>query len=94
VTIARRGETFDEAVPSTHGIQVSSLPLTTHVLDAPVTLKIWDFGGQDIYHGTHALFLKPRAVFSVVWTPGVFHAEPVVLGPSEAARRWRRKTGL
>jgi internalin A len=35
----------------------------------PVTLKIWDFGGQDIYHGTHALFLKSRALFPIVWTP-------------------------
>jgi hypothetical protein len=39
-----RGESFDEAVPSTHGIQVSSLPLAPQVFDAPVTLKIWDFG--------------------------------------------------
>jgi internalin A len=65
-----RGESFDEAVPSTHGIQISSQPFAQHVLDAPVTLKIWDFGGQDIYHGTHALFLKSRAIFPVVWTPG------------------------
>ena len=64
-----RGENFDEAVPSTHGIQVSSLPLAPQVFDAPVTLKIWDFGGQDIYHGTHALFLTSRAVFALVWTP-------------------------
>ena len=64
-----RGESFDEAVPSTHGIQVSSLPLAPQIFDAPVTLKIWDFGGQDIYHGTHALFLKSRAVFPLVWTP-------------------------
>ncbi len=32
-------------------------------------LRIWDFGGQDIYHGTHALFLKSRAIFMLVWTP-------------------------
>jgi internalin A len=64
-----RGESFDETVPSTHGIQVSSVPLTPHVFDAAVTLKIWDFGGQDIYHGTHALFLKSRAVYPLVWTP-------------------------
>jgi internalin A len=64
-----RGKSFDEAVASTHGIQLSSLPLATDVLDVPVTLKIWDFGGQDIYHGTHALFLKSRAVFPIVWTP-------------------------
>ena len=64
-----RGESFDETVPSTHGIQVSSLPLAPRGRDTPVTLKIWDFGGQDIYHGTHALFLKSRAVFLLVWTP-------------------------
>jgi internalin A len=64
-----RGESFDEVVPSTHGIQVSSVPLAGQVLDAPVTLKIWDFGGQDIYHGTHALFLQSRAIFPLVWTP-------------------------
>ena len=29
----------------------------------------WDFGGQDIYHGTHALFLRSRAVFLILWTP-------------------------
>jgi len=63
-----RGESFDEAVPSTHGIQMSSLPLAPQVFDAPVTLKIWDFGGQDIYHGTHALFLNSRAIFLIVWT--------------------------
>jgi hypothetical protein len=64
-----RGKSFDEAVPSTHGIQVSSQRLAPHVSDGQVTLKIWDFGGQDIYHGTHALFLKSRAVFPLVWTP-------------------------
>src|SRR5262249_13746573 len=26
------------------------------------------FGGQDIYHGTHALFLRSRALFLLVWT--------------------------
>jgi internalin A len=46
----------------------SSLPLATQAFDAPMTLKIWDFGGQEIYHGTHALFLKSRAIFSLVWT--------------------------
>ena len=64
-----RDESFDEAVLSTHGIQLSSVPLALQVAGAPVTLKIWDFGGQEIYHGTHALFLKSRAIFQLVWTP-------------------------
>jgi hypothetical protein len=38
--------------------------------DNTATLKIWDFGGQDIYHGTRALFLKTCTVFLLVWEPG------------------------
>ncbi|MCH9808555.1 MAG: hypothetical protein K0U74_12555 [Alphaproteobacteria bacterium] len=34
-----------------------------------VPLHLWDFGGQDLYLGTHALFLKTRAIFPIVWTP-------------------------
>ena len=30
-------------------------------------MHLWDFGGQDIYHGTHALFVGARAVFLLVW---------------------------
>lgn len=29
----------------------------------------WDFGGQDVYLGTHSLFLDERAVYVIVWTP-------------------------
>ena len=65
-----RGEPYDESVPSTHGIEISSAPLARARGETPLaTLRIWDFGGQDIYHGTHALFLKSRAIFPLVWTP-------------------------
>lgn len=30
-------------------------------------LHIWDFGGQDLYHGTHTLFTRARALFATVW---------------------------
>lgn len=73
VARALMGKPFDETVASTHGIQ-----LKTHELPAPADprhespgdqflAKIWDFGGQDIYHGTHALFLKTRATFLICW---------------------------
>ena len=76
--IARRllGEHYGgDDEPSTHGVQVKQtiLPMPT---GPEARLRIWDFGGQDIYHGTHALFMKSRAIFSVVWTPA-----------GEAARR-------
>jgi internalin A len=68
--ICRRlqGKEYDDAQPSTHGIEVSSVPLALSATET-ITLKIWDFGGQDIYHSTHALFLKSRALFPLVWTP-------------------------
>ena len=67
--ICRRleGQEYDETVPSTHGVKIGAAALTA--LRDPATLRIWDFGGQDIYHGTHALFLKSRAIFMLVWTP-------------------------
>ena len=66
-----RGENYgDDKEPSTHGVQVTKAELLIPGA-APTTLRIWDFGGQDIYHGTHALFLKSRAIFPVVWTPAI-----------------------
>ncbi len=54
---------YDEAVPSTHGIQV-------HLLEQEARhWHLWDFGGQEIYHSTHALFMRTRAVFVLVWSP-------------------------
>jgi internalin A len=39
----------------------------------PVRLNLWDFGGQDIYHGSHALFLQGQAIFLILWTPELEH---------------------
>jgi internalin A len=33
-----------------------------------VDIRVWDFGGQDIFHSTHRLFLGQRAVYVLVWT--------------------------
>ncbi|MFM7235292.1 MAG: COR domain-containing protein [Cyanobium sp.] len=60
------GEPFDPSVPSTHGIAVRDI---TAGSDDGATYVIWDFGGQDIYHSTHTLFMHTAAVFVVLWTP-------------------------
>jgi internalin A len=60
-----RGERYDSDEPSTHGILVTSASLPGS--ETPTRLNIWDFGGQDLYHGTHALFLRTSAVFLLVW---------------------------
>ncbi|NEW99350.1 leucine-rich repeat domain-containing protein [Rhodopseudomonas sp. BR0G17] len=64
-----RGEPYDAKVDSTHGIFVNTAELT-YDDRSTVRLNIWDFGGQDIYHGTHALFMRSHSAFLLVWTPG------------------------
>jgi internalin A len=62
-----RGLPYDETIPSTHGIAVTAEPWAGST-DAEA-LNIWDFGGQDIYHGAHTLFMETSAVFMIVWHP-------------------------
>ena len=65
---------FDSHWDSTHGIRVAFADLPMAPGERPARLNIWDFGGQDIYHGTHALFLRSRAVFALVWSEGTNNA--------------------
>ncbi|MDF0677034.1 MAG: COR domain-containing protein [Nitrospira sp.] len=62
-----RGLPYDETVTSTHGITVTAEPWVGSMTGE--VLNIWDFGGQDIYHGAHTLFMKTSAVFLIVWHP-------------------------
>lgn len=52
---------FDTQHDSTHGIVLLQRELED------LTLNIWDFAGQDIYHATHRLFMQTRALFVLVW---------------------------
>ncbi len=62
---------FDPDQPSTHGIQLRHWELQGVAQDRldgqPLKVDVWDFGGQDIYHATHRLFMKTRALFLLVW---------------------------
>ena len=66
-----RSQLFDESVKSTHGVEIwrEELRIRTGGQEQLFQVNWWDFGGQDIYHGTHALFLRSRAVFLILWTP-------------------------
>jgi internalin A len=48
---------FDPNIPTTHGVQLGQTTVELDGCPEPVRLNLWDFGGQDIYHGSHALFL-------------------------------------
>lgn len=62
-----RGLPYDDTVPSTHGITVTAERWSGSTTDE--VLNVWDFGGQDIYHGAHTLFMETSAVFLIVWHP-------------------------
>ena len=59
----------DEHEKTTHGVRLSTHSLTVDGLPHTVRVNLWDFGGQDIYHGSHALFCRGPAVFLLLWAP-------------------------
>ncbi|VUX45208.1 conserved hypothetical protein [Candidatus Defluviicoccus seviourii] len=76
-----RGEAYDESEASTHGIATTRAPLPGSDGGAATPLQIWDFGGQDLYHGTHALFTRANALFLLLWSPALENtAEEMVDG--------------
>jgi len=60
------GREPDHGQGSTHGIQLfrDEMPGTP-----PAVRHIWDFGGQDIYHNAHRIFMQAGSVFVVLWNP-------------------------
>lgn len=50
---------------STHGILIDHLSLPD--VDERIGFRVFDFGGQEIYHGTHQLFLQTRALQLIVF---------------------------
>lgn len=49
---------------STRGISVETLPVGAG--DQAFDIHVWDFGGQQIYHGTHRFFLTKRSLYVVL----------------------------
>ncbi|MBU2071526.1 MAG: TIR domain-containing protein [Gammaproteobacteria bacterium] len=78
-----RQEAFDETVPSTHGIQIHKF----HLPDSEVELKCWDFGGQDVYLGTHSLFIDQRALYLLLWHPDFENNDQVACEQLEMRNR-------
>ena len=64
---ALKGEKFVEGRPTTHGIEISPLIVRHPSLKADMTVRAWDFGGQEVYRVSHQFFLTRRALYLVVW---------------------------
>jgi internalin A len=53
---------------TTHGMRVTDLPMPhPERPGTAMSLSVWDFGGQDIYHTTHQFFLTDQSVCLLVW---------------------------
>ena len=64
---ALKGEKFVEGRPTTHGIEISPLTVRLPSLKGDMTVRAWDFGGQEVYRVSHQFFLTRRALYVVVW---------------------------
>ena len=61
---------YNEKEPYTHGIQIGQLEKEhlPGVKTGSLQLKVWDFGGQEIFYGTHQFFLSDEAIYLLAWT--------------------------
>ncbi|MBK8081600.1 MAG: TIR domain-containing protein [Saprospiraceae bacterium] len=59
--------TFDPNKDSSHGIIIDYSENWKDIEGNPATIQYWDFGGQDLYHGTHKWFLKGDHLNLLVW---------------------------
>jgi formylglycine-generating enzyme required for sulfatase activity/GTPase SAR1 family protein len=67
--------TFDEHESTTHGIRLWKLQMEFKPESGPrpdeseqprVNVNVWDFAGQDLYHGTHRGFLQDNAIYLIL----------------------------
>lgn len=59
-----RGGKFIRNRKRTDGIAIT--PWLVKLKDGPAELMLWDFGGQEIMHGTHQFFLTHRSLYVVM----------------------------
>ena len=55
-----------KSVKKTEGIKITEWPLTVGENRNSVRLNVWDFGGQEMMHGTHQFFFTERSLYLLV----------------------------
>ncbi len=59
---------YSEREATTEGIDIRSWKVNAPTgTKTEMTLNVWDFGGQEIYHATHQFFLTQRSLYIIVW---------------------------
>lgn len=64
---ALRPAPFVEGRETTHGIEITPLTIRDPLAGRDMTVRGWDFGGQEVYRITHQFFFTRRAVYVVAW---------------------------
>ncbi len=59
-----RGREFVEKRARTDGVAIT--PWDVELADGKAKVLLWDFGGQEIMHGTHQFFLTHRSLYVVI----------------------------
>ena len=77
---ALHDEQFEENRDTTHGIEIRSLSLRHPTRTLNMTLRTWDFGGQEVYRITHQFFFSKRALYLLVWSAREGHEQDEVEG--------------
>jgi internalin A len=75
---ALRDAPFVEGRDTTHGIEIHSINIRHPDLDLTMTIRMWDFGGQEVYRITHQFFFSRRALYLVVWNAREGHEQDEV----------------
>jgi len=57
----------EQIIERTHGIVINTLEWQIPEDEQPIKVQLWDFGGQEIYHATHRLFLHRNALYLLLW---------------------------
>lgn len=71
-TLARKIFNINAKLPNvgkdtTKGVTISTFVFSNNSISKPeFKMNIWDFGGQEIYHSTHQLFLSNRSLYVIV----------------------------
>ena len=77
---ALAGLPFVEGREPTHGIEIHPLAVKHPDHGAEMTVRAWDFGGQEVYRITSQFFITRRALYLVTWNARHGQEQDDVLG--------------
>jgi internalin A len=67
LSAALRDAPFVKDRTPTHGIEIKPLTVPHPSADAEMTVRAWDFGGQEVYRISHQFFFSRHAIYLIVW---------------------------